>query len=229
MAQNGARQHRGSDPKGVDVRDLAGSEIIEAAAMLGRGMRDNPLHFRAFGPLPDRREAALRRLFETLLSQYTTKGSILGAFSAGTLVGVCGMVEPGRCRPGVRDKASLATALLRGSGVGGVIRAMKWARRWARHDAEQPHWHLGPVGVEPHLQGGGIGSAMLRMFCERMDRAGCLAYLETDKQENLPFYERFGFRITDEDDVLGVRNWFMERDAVPASAGPTDVAASTIG
>ena len=70
------------------------------------------------------------------------------------------------------------------------------------------------MGVEPHLPGRGIGSAMLRTFCERMDLAGSLAYLETDKRDNLPFYERFGFRVTEEDSVLGVRNWFMERDAI---------------
>ena len=52
--------------------------------LFDRGMRDNPLHHAAFGPRPERREAALRRLFEAVLSQYETKGAVLGAFSSGT-------------------------------------------------------------------------------------------------------------------------------------------------
>ena len=44
-----------------------------------------------------------------------------------------------------------------------------------------------------------------------MDSAGALAYLETDKPENVRFYERFGFEVVTEDDVVGVHNWFMTR------------------
>jgi len=37
--------------------------------------------------------------------------------------------------------------------------------------------------------------------------------MRDNPQENLPFYERFGFRVTEEDNVVGVRNRFMERPA----------------
>jgi GNAT superfamily N-acetyltransferase len=61
------------------------------------------------------------------------------------------------------------------------------------------------------LQGKGIGSVLLKAFCDRMDSAGMVAYLETDKRENLRFYERLGFEAVAEDDVIGVHNWFMAR------------------
>ena len=51
---------------------------------------------------------------------------------------------------------------------------------WAKHDPEEPHWHLGPVAVDAHL--------------------------ETDRPENVSFYERFGFEIVGEQEVLGVPN-----------------------
>jgi hypothetical protein len=54
---------------------------------------------------------------------------------------------------------------------------------------------------------------LLRLFCARMDDAGEDAYLETDKEINVRWYERFGFEITGEDEVLGVRNWYMFRRA----------------
>ena len=38
-----------------------------------------------------------------------------------------------------------------------------------------------------------------------------MAYLETDKIENVRFYERFGFRVVGGTDVLGTGTWFMNR------------------
>ena len=72
---------------------------------------------------------------------------------------------------------------------------------------------LGPVAVDTHLQGTGIGSGLMRAFCGRMDAAGEVAYLETDKPINVRFYERFGFEVAGEEEVLGVPNWFMTRRA----------------
>ena len=43
-------------------------------------------------------------VFEGLLHQYVCKGVILGAFDSGTLVGVCGMVQPGRCQATTTEK-----------------------------------------------------------------------------------------------------------------------------
>lgn len=36
-----------------------------------------------------------------------------------------------------------------------------------------------------------------------MDDCGTLAYLETDRAENVPFYRRFGFAVVAEAKVLG--------------------------
>ena len=73
------------------------------------------------------------------------------------------------------------------------------------------HVHLGPVAVDSHLQGQGIGSQMMREHCRRLDALRELGYLETDKPENVRFYERFGFEVIEEAPVIGVSNWFMRR------------------
>jgi ribosomal protein S18 acetylase RimI-like enzyme len=59
----------------------------------------------------------------------------------------------------------------------------------------------------------GVGSMLMRVLCERMDEAAEDAFLETDKEINVRFYEKFGFEVTGEDEVLGVRNWYMFRRA----------------
>jgi hypothetical protein len=50
-------------------------------------------------------------------------------------------------------------------------------------------------------------------YCEELDRTGDAGYLETDRPENVNFYRRFGFEVTDEVMVLGIPNYLMWRKA----------------
>jgi hypothetical protein len=44
-----------------------------------------------------------------------------------------------------------------------------------------------------------------------MDRYGAHSYLETDKSENVRFYQKFEFEVISQASVLEVPNWFMLR------------------
>src|SRR5262245_45352893 len=103
-------------------------------------MSDNPLHMRVFGDDSARREAALRHLFTTVLTQYQPKGSVLGAFREDTLVGVCAMVKPARCQPSSREKLALLGAMTRGRAWRAVPGALRWTSSWASRDPAAPHW-----------------------------------------------------------------------------------------
>jgi ribosomal protein S18 acetylase RimI-like enzyme len=195
----------------IEVRDLALLDIPAAAALLGRGMRDNPLHRRAFGENPARREADLAGLFAGVLPRTLREGTILGAFTGGRLDGVCAMVAPGRCRLTIVERARLAPRLLAALGPARLAALLRWTGAWERRDPAEPHWHLGPVGVERERQGQGVGSALLAEFVRRT--AGTSTWLETDKSENVKFYQRFGFVVIREEPVLGTPGWFMRRAA----------------
>ena len=193
-------------------RQLQRSELGEAARLLGRGMRDNPANIRAFGIRDtERRSWALARFFRPVLHGLYQRGLIWGAFRDGTLVGVCGMARPGLCQPSALEKLRVLPSVVFGNPVGTPLRVLRWVSEWARRDPAEPHWHLGPVAVDSHLQGQGIGSAMLVDFCARMDDERALSYLETDKSENVRFYQRFGFTVIAEAEILGIPNWFMSR------------------
>jgi predicted N-acetyltransferase YhbS len=94
-----------------------------------------------------------------------------------------------------------------------AARVGQWLNAWAEHDPRDPHIHLGPLAVDAHLQGHGIGAAILTEHCRRLDADGALGYLETDKPENVRLYERFGYVVVAEAPVLSVPNWFMRREA----------------
>lgn len=194
-----------------EIRELDANQLGEAARVVGRGMRDNPLHYRAFGDDDDRREAILIRLFLPVLRLYLTKGAVLGAFDEGRLVGVCGMVRPGRCQPTTGEKLRLISSLLRSAPLPSLRAVLTWTGAWRRRDPGRSHWHLGPVAVDRELQGRGIGRAMITEFCRRVDALGAVAYLETDKASNVAFYEHYHFETKQQAPVLGIPNWFMIR------------------
>jgi GNAT superfamily N-acetyltransferase len=133
-------------------------------------------------------------------------------------VGVLGLAPPGTCQPPPHRAARLLPATLR-AGPLGTIRTLCWFFQWERRDPAEPHWHLGPVAVKPELQGQSIGSCMMERFVEIVDSEGGAAYLETDKPENVSFYEKFGFEIVEKAVILNTPNWFMSRTTRTEGAG----------
>lgn len=193
------------------LRDLRWTEFPEAAHLLARGMYGNPLNVQAFGRDSERRLCALTRFFVPVLRGLYRRGLIVGAFSEDRLVGVCGMAPPGFCKSSPTEKLAVIPSLLFANPHRTLLQILRWVGEWERRDPAVPHWHLGPVAVDPDVQGRGIGSRLLAAFCGRMDKCHGLSYLETDKPENVRFYEKFGFTVVAQARVLEVPNWFMSR------------------
>ena len=199
---------------GLEIGALHASEVGEALGVISRGMRDNPIHIAAFGEDPERRKQRLHKLFEGAFAALPMSRYMLAARDRyGTMLGVCGMFQPGDCQLLAPEQQQTIAPYVLGNGPDAAERTMQWLGTWAQHDPEERHWHLGPVAVDAHLQGRGIGSRLMRVFSARVDAAGEDAYLETDKKINVRLYERFGFEVVGEREVLGVPNWFMLRRA----------------
>jgi ribosomal protein S18 acetylase RimI-like enzyme len=195
---------------GLQVGDLPPSSYADAVGVLARGMRDNPMHVAAYGPDPDRREHAHARMMRALF-RHGRKNEPIGLWRDETLVACTGVIVDGGCRPGLGHLRMLpATAAL---GPRTAARMAAWLRVWAARDLAEPHAHLGPLAVDRHLQGQGIGSVLLAEHCRRLDERGEVGYLETDKPGNVRFYEKQGYRVIGEAPALGVPSWFMRRRA----------------
>ncbi|GAA2189738.1 GNAT family N-acetyltransferase [Micromonospora lupini] len=82
--------------------------------------------------------------------------------------------------------------------------------------ADDAHW-LEHFYLAPHLQGGGIGAAVLRELLDRCDRDGIRVRLNVLRGSPARrLYERHGFTVESEDPV----DVFMVREPTPA--GRTD-------
>lgn len=196
----------------LEIGALDASEIEEVLDVLARGMRDNPLHVAAFGEDPEIRRRRFRKLMAAAYSVKDFSHTLVARREDGVIVGVCGMTPPGDCAPSLGLQLRMLPTLFSiGPRVAG--RMTRWMGVWQKRDPEGRHWHLGPLAVDAHLQGEGVGSRMMQVFCAQMDAAHEDAYLETDKAINVRFYGRFGFEVVGEQEVLGVPNWFMLRRA----------------
>lgn len=202
----------------ITVRELRREEWPSAVEVIARGMRDNPLHIQAFGTNPESRLEILRRMFGIVVPLASRRGALLGAFKDTTLLGVAGMVAPGKCQLTPIQSLTTLPRLLSAVGISAFLRVGQWMAEWKKHDAREPHWHLGPVAVDTHLQGQGIGSTLMVEYCRRLDQDAAPGYLETDKPMNVSFYKKFGFETIAEASVLGIPNWFMRRHATARQA-----------
>ena len=192
-------------------------DISPVLSMVIASMRDNPQHIAAFGEDETIRQQRLSRLFGLMATSPALQKHSVVALLDGRIVGVVGLAAPGECQPPASERLRMLPSLFR-LGFGPARRAMTWLGAWAKHDLPEPHWHVGPVAVAPDLQGQGIGSALMAQALEIVDAADGVAYLETDKDINVTFYQRQGFEVVAEDRVLDVPNWFMRRPALSASA-----------
>jgi GNAT superfamily N-acetyltransferase len=80
--------------------------------------------------------------------------------------------------------------------------------------ASGPMWYLPWLGVDPDAQRTGVGAAMLADMFARTDATGVPCLLETEKQANVPYYERHGFRVVASGTLPldGPGFWTMRRD-----------------
>ena len=79
----------------------------------------------------------------------------------------------------------------------------------------QPYMHLLIMGVTQEFQGKGFGGKLLRALIEKSETEKKPIYLETQKEENVNFYGKFGFVVKKKiilPEPLNLPMWLMLRD-----------------
>jgi ribosomal protein S18 acetylase RimI-like enzyme len=194
----------------LEIKKYSPDRLEDCVAMLAEAFATNPLHRSAFGP----QRLDLNRMFFRIGLRRMFVGH---SFIAVRDSEVCGYVHfnpSPNCLSALEEVPTAVANLLMplGSALPQVI---GWFARWCRLDPEDPHVHLGPIAVAPALQGQGIGTAMMQRYVEHLDREKLAGYLETDRSENVAFYQRFGFFVRSSENLMGIPTWYMWRPAQP--------------
>jgi ribosomal protein S18 acetylase RimI-like enzyme len=183
------------------------AQIVQAAGVTARSMRDSPNSV-AVSDDPFVRLEMLYSTFGGMLGD----ARVAGVRRGGCVLGVAAALPPGHCIDSMLPEAVRTLEAPPAEGTD-AERFLYSGSVMAVHDLAESHWHVGPVGVEPGFQGMGLGRAAMRLLCDEFDEHHRLAWLETDKPENVRFYIGLGFEVVEEVPMLTSRFWFMRRHA----------------
>jgi GNAT superfamily N-acetyltransferase len=208
-------------PDEASIEPLDGARASDATGVLTRAFEDNPATLAIFdGYSPDRRRRGLGRAITAFVDISWRHGTSEVLVSGGKVVGAALTFGPGAYPPPLGPQLKMA-ARVAGTGLRSALGYARAGDHMQRLHPKQPHWYLFFLGVEPELQGRGLGGKLLQSLNERTDRDGVIGYLETDRESNLRLYQRYGFQIvTDEvlPKVSDLRLWTMRRPVHGRSA-----------
>ncbi|HNR31803.1 MAG TPA: GNAT family N-acetyltransferase [Candidatus Hydrogenedentes bacterium] len=197
----------------MEVVLLPHENYADVAALIARAFRDDPL---TCFMLPD--PATRRWSMEWIHTRwFRVVGALGGTFTTQGGGGVAVWWPPGG-----RDRITLWR--IARAGLLWTPLRVGWAytqrMREAYADVERhaeafraPHWYLDILAVDPASQGRGLGGALIRHVTERADRDRLPCYVVTHNLRNVPYYERFGFRLLRQTDLApGLRTSSLERE-----------------
>ena len=195
------------------IEPLRRESLDRATITLERAFSTDPM-FKWIFPDPEQRARSLRRMNRVPLDYGLRHGHVTQShqgmavaiwFPPGCSITASGMIRSGMLavpfRVGFRPFAKF-------------MGANQIMERIHKKYVPEPHWYLLIVGVDPELQGRGLGSALVKEGLMRADHANCPCYLETSEERNLAFYQRCGFTVVESVSLGegGPPAWAMRRD-----------------
>ena len=198
------------------VLSLTAEKIKRAAEALGRAFHDDPFMTRLI-PDGSRRARLLPRLQKTVVRYGYLYGEV---YTTPAVEGVVVWLLPGQTTltPGrMLRTGMLAAPLWFGVRELAHLQALfTYAGEMRRRYAPGRHWYLLSLRVEPGCQGQGIGSMLLQPALARADADALPCYLDTEKEANVAFYEKHGFKVVGAGEAPHSRLpiWALRRETV---------------
>ena len=193
---------------------LVPQRMRDAGEVLAKAFYDDP-HWSWVFPGEARRAQVMPWFMATLAKYCRRHGEAYT--TAGEVQGAALWIAPGRYSQSALAMMLSGLALVPlkfgPAAFGRLASSLDCYERLRKRDVPPRHWYLPTLGVDPSRQGQGIGGALLRPGLARADAEGLWCYLETEKEKNLPFYQRHGFEVAVEGDLPedGPHFWTMRR------------------
>jgi ribosomal protein S18 acetylase RimI-like enzyme len=170
-------------------------DLEQASHLLTRAFREDPILTHYLSD-PIRRAVALPAFFEAVLEELMPSAQVFAARSGSELTGVAAWLPP---NPKTPDDAALQRArrareiVQHAFPITSTDLYAGFAALEVLHPKD-PHWYLAFIGVEPRVQGQGVGNDLLAPVLHIADETATVCYLETPFPRTHGFYERLGFR-----------------------------------
>jgi len=184
---------------------LTESEIEPAARTLAQAFYNYPLFIYVF-PDVSERKIGLPLLLQSAVHYGILNGEVYA--TSRNLEGVAVWMPPNHTRRSSPAPEVSKDAMDRMAHFGSQVHIVR-----KRH-VPSTHWFLMIIGVVPELQGSGCASVLLAPMLARIDQQHLPCYLDTEVEKNVAIYNRYGFKVVDDNIVVGtgVRSWSMLRE-----------------
>lgn len=199
----------------AQIINLPSERLAEAVDVLARSFHDDPNHVDLF-PNESVRARALPNEFAAACRDGLDAGHVYAAIHGDELVGVAVWLPPWMFPHSLRRLLRTVPDMVRLLAVApwSVRRLRQFTTGMATLHPPQPYWYLEVVGVDPAMQGRGIGTQLLDPILTQADETGRLCYLETASERNVAWYRGFGFEVREAGISVtpeGPPNWTMLR------------------
>jgi GNAT superfamily N-acetyltransferase len=182
------------------VVPLPRAEKTPAARVLAKAFQDDVLYRYVF---PDTRERphALFALWDATIAYVLLRGE---AYSIENLKGVATWLRPGPAKLTLEELSHLGIPLnedLANVDQASQTRLMEMldeCERMRERTLSLPNWYLLGIGIEPKFQGQGLGRRLLQPILNRTDAEKTHCYLETETEDNVRFYQKLGFEVSNQ-------------------------------
>jgi GNAT superfamily N-acetyltransferase len=210
-------------PGDVSITDapLTRREVDEAAVVAARAFQTDPF-FEYLSPGSVARARGLALYCHTLCAHLAPSSRLLTARRDGRIVGVGLWVPPGAfpfpLPLQLRQTLGALRALYRVPPS--IPKGMRYLLAMEKAHPKEPLWYLQLLVTDPEHQRQGVGAALQREVLETCDREGLSAYLETQKEDNLVYYRRFGYEVVGELAPIrgGPQLWRLQRTPRPGAS-----------
>ena len=192
------------------------AQIGQAAAILGRAFQNDPLMVYTI-PDPAERARMLPEFYARMLRFGILAGEVYT--TAPAMEAVALWLPPGVQWTRERVQAAGLHELSSVIGADAIARFRDVVGHEAQareRDMTEPYWYLLLLGVEPALQGRGLGGELIAPMIQRAHREGVPCYVETEQPRNVAFYRRHGFELIIDGQSAGstgVRFWTFRQPA----------------
>lgn len=196
----------------IEIHPLDTKDTDKIIEIFSSAFENYPLMEFFFG---NQNKESIKHLIKPICNQESlVENLILGAFAEGKLQGFAFVTPPEKStndREVEKTASSSEEELAKSIGEEAGMRMEAYSNLRKANKPPSPHFYINILAVHPQSQGKGIGKVLLAKVHQisEEDPISSGVALDTQSQENVDYYQRFGYRITSTAELQNVKNWFM--------------------
>jgi ribosomal protein S18 acetylase RimI-like enzyme len=181
----------------LDERALSKGELTSVSLVANRAFFNDPF-FRFLSPSDRLRSRGLTMFFRANLAHFGDGGRIVTVRKDDdTIVGVAAWLPTERYPQPVRTQLAQIPGTFRAlyRRPRALIDGNRYLTALAKSHPKEHHWYLFLLAADPSIQRSGVGTMLMHHGLALADSEGVGGYLETQNEDNLAYYRRFGYEL----------------------------------